>query len=429
MFSLLLAIIYIAFVSLGLPDAVLGSAWPIMRLQFAVSVDYAGYIQMIIAFGTILSSFASAKITQAIGSGKLTSISVFFTAVSIFGFSISGEYWQILIWAIPYGLGAGGVDAALNNYVAIHYSSSHMSWLHAMWGIGASLGPIIMSFALARDFGWQGGYRIIAICQMILTAILFFTLPLWKEGKSGLKAKELKKEDIVADDNKSLNNEDDNQTLQKMQESKANKSIDNSKEAKYTTLDILKTPGVIPLVISFFAYCALEVTTGLWMSSYLVLGKGMPEPEAAGWASLFYIGITVGRIISGFVAYKLNDTQSITWGASILALGIVFILLSTAVEFSLLGFILIGLGCAPIYPSIIHSTPTYFGAEKSKFIVGFEMAFAYMGNLLLPTAFGQIADYLGIYLLPWFLIALFLLFAFSYVRLLAIDKVNRKLEI
>lgn len=379
MFHLLLAIIYLAFISLGLPDSLLGSAWPAMYGEFGVPVSYAGAISMIIAVGTIISSLQSDRLTRKLGTGKVTAISVALTAISLFGFSISSSFWMLCLWAIPYGLGAGSVDASLNNYVALHYASRHMSWLHCMWGVGASIGPYVMGYALTGGQGWNMGYRYIALLQVVLSVIIFISLPLWKKRSSDSAGT-----GELQDDTGSLG-------------------------AALSLRQILSITGAKEVMIMFFCYCAIEQTAGLWASSYLVLKGGISAETAAGYASLFYIGITVGRAISGFVTMKLNDTKMIRLGAGIIAVGILVMFLPFGEQVDLAGLILIGLGCAPVYPCIIHSTPEHFGADKSQAIIGVQMASAYVGTCVMPPLFGLIANYISVSLFPFYLLAILIL--------------------
>ena len=381
MVHLLLAFIYMAFISLGLPDALLGSAWPIMHLEFNVPVSFAGIIFGIISAGTIVSSLCSDYLTRKYGAGKVTAVSVGMTAVALLGFSFSDAYWQLLLWAIPYGLGAGSVDACLNNYVAIHYESLHMSWLHCMWGLGASAGPYIMSYVLTNGQIWNMGYRYVGILQVVLSALLFLSLPLWKKT-SGV-------------------------TSSTMQEEPESLSLP----------EILKIPGAKEVLVMFFCYCALEQTAGLWASSYLVMHKGILEEIAAQFGSLFYIGITVGRFISGFITFKLNDDQMIRLGQGIIGIGILTMFLPLGDMAALAGLVIIGLGCAPIYPCVIHSTPDHFGADKSQSIVGMQMASAYVGTLCMPPLFGLIANHINVALLPVYLLAILVLMFVMHERL------------
>lgn len=386
MTQLLLAIIYLAFISLGLPDSLLGSAWPTMYIQFDVPISYAGIISMIIAGGTIVSSLQSDRLTKKLGTGKVTAISVAATAVALFGFSFSHSFWALCLWAIPYGLGAGSVDASLNNYVALHYESRHMSWLHCMWGVGATAGPYIMGIALSMGQGWNMGYRYIGIIQVVLTAVLVFSLPLWKGRKSTTE---------------NLQNAEMEQLLENVSE-----KADTTAEKALSLREILKIAGAKEVMLCFFCYCALEQTAGLWASSYLTLHKGVSSETAAIFASLFYIGITVGRAISGFITMKLNDTQMVRLGQSIIVLGIMAMVLPGSNVLALAGLILIGLGCAPIYPCVIHSTPAHFGADKSQAIIGVQMAFAYIGILAMPPLFGVLASRISVALLPCYLFAI-----------------------
>lgn len=386
MTQLLLAIIYLAFISLGLPDSLLGSAWPTMYIQFDVPISYAGIISMIISAGTIISSLQSDRLTKKLGTGKVTAISVAATAVALFGFSFSHSFWALCLWAIPYGLGAGSVDASLNNYVALHYESRHMSWLHCMWGVGATAGPYIMGIALSMGQGWNMGYRYIGIIQVVLTAVLVFSLPLWKGRKSTTE---------------NLQNAEMEQLLENVSE-----KADTTAEKALSLREILKIAGAKEVMLCFFCYCALEQTAGLWASSYLTLHKGVSSETAAIFASLFYIGITVGRAISGFITMKLNDTQMVRLGQSIIVLGIMAMVLPGSNVLALAGLILIGLGCAPIYPCVIHSTPAHFGADKSQAIIGVQMAFAYIGILAMPPLFGVLASRISVALLPCYLFAI-----------------------
>lgn len=390
MFHLLLAIIYLAFISLGLPDSLLGSAWPSMYTEFGVPVSYAGMISMIIAAGTIVSSLQSDRLTKALGTGKVTAISVALTAAALFGFSVSHSYWMLCLWAIPYGLGAGSVDASLNNYVALHYESHHMSWLHCMWGIGASLGPYVMGYAMTGGQGWDAGYRYIAIIQVVLTVFLLLSLPLWKSRNQGRNKKDMDGQEHITD----------------------------NQEKTLTLPEIIGIPGAKEVMITFFCYCALESTAGLWASSYLTLHDGLPVEKAASFAALFYMGITVGRAISGFITMKLKDAQMIRLGQGIVLIGVLAVLLPMGKTLSLAGLILIGLGCAPIYPCIIHSTPGHFGADKSQAVIGVQMASAYMGTCVMPPIFGLMAAHITVALYPVFLLVILVLMFFMHEALL-----------
>ena len=380
MIQLLLPIIYVAFISLGLPDSLLGSAWPSMYPLLGVPVSYAGLLSMIISFGTIVSSLNSDRLTRALGAGKVTAISVGMTAAALFGFSVSGRFWMLCLWAIPYGLGAGSVDAALNNYVALHYKSCHMSWLHCMWGIGTMISPMVMGRVLAGGGAWTAGYRYIALFQIVLTVVLFFSLPLWQKRTAETPG-------------------------------------DGSSPQALSLEQVFCLPGAKEVMLCFFCYCALETTAGLWASSYLTLTKGVAAETAASFASLFYIGITAGRAACGFLTLKFNDTQMIRMGQCILAVGVAALLVPGVQVLSLAGLVLAGLGCAPIYPSIIHSTPDHFGADKAQAVIGIQMASAYVGNLVMPPLFGLIANSITPALFPFYLLILLALMVFMHEQL------------
>ena len=378
MFYLLLTVIYLSFIGLGLPDALLGAAWPTMYPQFEIPVSYMGLVSTTISIMTVISSLQCDRLIRKFGAGKLTAFSTAITAVAMIGFSMSTEYWMLFIWAVPFGLGAGSVDSALNNYVAIHYKSWHMSWLHCMWGVGAAIGPYLMGIALTGGHGWNRGYFYVFIIQATLALLIFISLPIWKQS--------------------------DREEVEK-------------KMKALSLKEILKIPGTKSVMILFFCYCAIEQTAGLWASSYLVLSKGVTEEVAARFASLFFIGITVGRALSGFVSMKLNDRNMIRLGSSIIIVGIAIMLLPLGKTAALTGLVIIGLGCAPIFPCVIHSTPIYFGTERSQSVIGVQMASAYAGNCVMPPLFGLIANHISISLLPIYLIILILGLIFMHENL------------
>ena len=381
MVHLLLAVIYLSFISLGLPDALLGSAWPSMYVRLGVPVSFAGIISMTIALGTVVSSLQSGRLTRRFGAGRVTAFSVGLTALALAGFSLSGSFWQLCLWAVPYGLGAGAVDAALNNYVALHFASRHMSWLHCMWGVGASLGPSLMSHALTSGRGWPMGYRWIAFLQAGLTALLVLSLPLWRTG--------------------------------------AGRDGEEAPSRALTLGQVLRIPGVRSMMAAFFCYCALEQTAGLWASSYLTLEKGVSPERAAGYASLFFLGVTGGRALSGFLTLALNDRQMVRLGQAAAALGILALLLPAGGEAAALaGLVLVGLGCAPIYPCFIHATPDHFGAENSQAVIGVQMASAYVGTCLMPPLFGLIASHVTPALFPAYLLAVLAVMTLAHEGLL-----------
>ena len=386
MTHLLLAIIYLSFISLGLPDSLLGAAWPSMYPQFQVPVSYAGIISMIICLGTIFSSLQSDRLTRRFGTGRVTAVSVAMTALALLGFSLSGSFWMLCLLAIPYGLGAGGVDASLNNYVALHYASRHMSWLHCMWGVGTSIGPYFMALALTGGQGWNGGYRYIALIQIGLSLILFLSLPLWK-GRTADMAEGGRQD-----------------------------------TGPLPLREVLRIPGAKEVMLAFFCYCALESTAMLWGSSYLVLHDGLTVERAASFASLFCIGITLGRGISGFLTFRLSDTAMIRLGQGIILAGAAALLLPFGESSAVVGLVLLGLGCAPVYPCIIHSNPAHFGAERSQAVIGVQMASAYVGSCLMPPLFGLLANHISANLFPFYLLALLVLMVFMHERLVRVGK-------
>ena len=407
MFSILLLMIYLAFVSLGLPDALLGSAWPIMYQEFAVPVSYSGTVFMIICGGTILSSLNSEKLNRRFGTGKITAISVLLTAIALFGFSISHSFLMLCLFAIPYGLGAGSVDAALNHYVALHYSSRHMSWLHCMWGLGASVGPYIMGFVLQRGEPWSRGYLIVSLIQFALAIALFCSLSLWKK-----KPEELKENSSNAPG---------------ALEGKANSDgAEAPKQRALSLKEVFAIPGAKECMASFYSYCALEQTVGLWAGSFMVLALGMEENLAASFVALYYFGITFGRFLSGFFTMKWKDEQLVLGGSAIVFFGIFLLFTPWSKAMVLPALILIGLGCAPVYPSVIHSTPYNFGVEHSSALIGAQMASAYVGTLIMPPLFGVLGRSFSMKLFPYYSMFLLLFMVFTYRRMLQVTKKARR---
>ena len=369
MYSFLLALIYLAFISLGLPDSLLGAGWPVMHTELGVSVSFMGIISMVISGGTIVSSLLSDKLTHKFGTRTVTVTSVLLTVAALFGFSFSGSFSMLIIFAVPYGLGAGAIDAALNNYVALHYKAKHMSWLHCFWGMGAIISPFIMSFAL-KNLNWNGGYRIVGFIQLAIALLLLVTLPVWKINKT--------------------------------------ESTADTKRVGLTAA--LKIKGVPFLLIGFFAYCAAEATAMYWASTYFTEVKGISGDRAASFAALFYIGITLGRFASGFITERLGDRRMILLGTGILACGIMILLIPVrSYMTAFAAFLVIGFGCAPIYPCIIHSTPANFGAENSGAIIGIQMASAYVGSTFIPPLFGLFGNAVGFSVMPVYLLAFFAL--------------------
>ncbi|WP_438462920.1 MFS transporter [Marinomonas sp. PE14-40] len=374
---LLLVIIYLAFISLGLPDAILGSAWPIMSKNLNASLEFAGAVSLVISLGTVISSLMTAKLINQFGIGKVVAFSVLLTASALLGFSMANFALALMLLAIPLGIGAGAVDAALNNYVAQNYESKHMNYLHSFWGVGATAGPLIMANYLMLNEGWRQGYMAITLIQFALVIILFASLPLWKKALSA-----------------------------KQEEAGSTPFISNRK-----ALGIF---GVKIQLVMFFCYCALEAGTGLWTASYLSIEKGLSPKDAAFWTAMFYLGITAGRFLCGFVsgkvsgrfADKLNEESLIRLGVITIILGVIVLISPLPILLSPIGLMLIGLGCAPIYPNTIHLTPKRFGASASQAVIGLSMACAYIGTTLVPPIIGALVSYFSFALYPALLLLL-----------------------
>lgn len=363
MYLLLLAVIYLAFISLGLPDSLLGAAWPTLHAILDIPISYMGFISMIISGGTIISSLFTARLTNKFGTRIITAASILLTALALFGFSISKEFYLLCLFAIPYGFGAGAIDASLNNYVAKHYNSRHMSWLHCFWGVGAIISPYIMSFALTHST-WNQGYRAVSFIQIAIFIVVLLSFPLWKKKSKG--------------------------------------GQDEKSEKALRLGDAIRIPSVLSLLIGFLAYCAAEATAMLWASSYFEAIFSSSKEEAAAFGSLFFIGITCGRFASGFIAERLGDGRMIRLGTLIAFVGIALICVPLK-PVAVSGFVLLGLGCAPIYPSIIHSTPTSFGEENSGSIIGIQMASAYVGSTFMPPLFGVLSSVSSLRIMPIYL--------------------------
>lgn len=386
-YSLLLAIIYIAFVSLGLPDSLVGAGWPAMHGDLGAPVAFAGIITMIIAGGTILSSLASERLTRRFGTGVVTAVSVGMTAAALVGFSSSDAFWMLCLWAVPYGLGAGAVDAALNNYVALHYAARHMNWLHSFWGVGASISPFIMGYAISSGQGWSSAYLVIGLVQVVLTLVLLGSIPLW--GR--------------ADRARSQQSEAEQPATHDPLE--ADPTAKGTSHVPLATA--LRIPGVMLILITFFAYCALESTSILWASTYLVAVRDALPATAAVFGALFLLGITGGRFLAGFFADRIGDRQLIRGGFVLVGIGALMLALPLQTDvIALAGLVIAGLGSAPIYPAIIHSTPVNFGRRNSQAIIGIQMAAAYVGSTLAPPAFGALAAVTGMWILPLYLLVL-----------------------
>ena len=364
----LLVLIYIAFISLGLPDSVLGSAWPVMQAELGAPLSLAGYISMVVSAGTVVSSLASNRLITRFGVGRVTAVSVLMTAAGLLGISLVPGAWMLFLCAIPLGLGAGSVDAALNNFVALHYAARHMSWLHCFWGVGATAGPMILSLQLSHGASWRSAYGLISGIQFALALALFLTLSVWRHAKAP--------------------------------------AAESGEEQRYlTNREALRLPLVKTALVGFVFFCAVETTSGLWASTYLHQARGLSASEAAMGASMFYGAITLGRLITGFAASHISPARLIRIGQCVCLAGAAMVALPAPSAVGMLGIAVIGLGTSPIYPNMLHETPRRFGARNSQAIVGLEMAFAYIGSTLIPPLFGSLASATTLHLYPWFLAA------------------------
>lgn len=383
----LLSIIYISFISLGLPDSLLGSAWPAMSTALFAPLWGAGLVQMLISFCTIVSSLNSARLIRRFGTGRLTAASVTMTALALLGFSLARHYAWLLIMAIPLGLGAGAVDAALNNYVALHCQARHMSWLHCFWGVGTIVGPMVLSACLSMGWGWPAGYRTIGLMQCAVCALLFATLSLWKQEQ-------------MHDEEQGAN--------------------------VLSVSQVLALPGAKQGMGTFLCYCAVESTLGLWGATYMSVVRGVSEAAAASCGALFYLGITIGRAISGFMAMRLLPRQMVRIGQGLLIAGCVLMMIPAGSALSIAGLLLCGLGCAPIYPNILQDTPVNYGAANSQAAIGVQMAFAYVGSTFTPSVFGALAGIGGYTWMPFFALILAVLMIALFTAQKRIVQAHRK---
>lgn len=382
MATLLLVLIYVSFISLGLPDALLGAAWPVMQPEFGVPYGLAGLAQIIISGGTIVSSMVSGAVLKRFGIGKVTAVSVGMTALALLGFSIAPSFWWLLAAAVPLGLGAGSVDAGLNSFVASHYESRHMSWLHSFWGVGALGGPLVLSALLYQGFPWRTGYASVGVFQVVLVVVLIAAIPLWSRVRV-----------------------------------RAGAEGGGHDHEHIPLFAALKIRGVGFAMLTFLVYCGIEASMGLWGGSYLFKSRGLDPAQAATWVSLFYASITAGRFLTGFLTYRLSNRAMIRGGAVLVLFGVILMLLPLSLPGALTGFLLIGLGCAPIFPCMLHETPVRFGAKHSQAIMGFQMALAYVGSTVLPPLFGLAAGESRFWLLPVFALGYILVLLASTVVL------------
>lgn len=379
MATFFLLIIYLAFISLGLPDSLLGASWPVMHADLNAPLGTAGVLYMIVAAGTIVSSLASGAVLRRFGTGKVAAISCVMTAGALLGFSQSPSLVWLVLFAIPLGLGGGSVDAGLNNYVAEHYEARHMSWLHCFWGVGATLGPMIMASYIggAGSGSWRDGYLAVAGIQFVLVVILFATLPLWARVARSRRSTSAHQE--------------------------AEEAVLSESDADTRPIKPLQVKGVKLALVSFLFYCGVESTAGLWGSSYLVGVKGLSAATAAQWVSMYYLGITVGRLITGFITFKVGNRALIRCGQSTALAGAALLVLPLPAGFSFAGLMIVGLGLAPIYPCMLHETPVRFGKRHAPSIMGYQMAVAYTGSTLMPPLLGFLASHSTIGIFPSYL--------------------------
>lgn len=368
MATALLIIIYIAFIGLGIPDSLFGTAWPAIYSEFELPISFGSFVTIIISCGTVLSSVISSKIISRLGTNKVSAYSTLLTALALLGFSFAPNLWVMCFWAIILGVGAGAIDVALNNYVAIHYSATHMSFLHCFYGVGVSVSPYILSLVIAGNFGWRGGYRIAFAIQLIITLLLFLALPLWRKAHGG-----------------------------------ENESEENThKDLSFGS--VLKIPGVKMMCSLFIASCAIECTCGGWGSTFLVEYKHLPAEKAAQIIMIYYIGMTLGRFLSGVLAAKLHSWKIIKLGQIVLGLALLLLILPGGVYLCALGMFLIGLGNGPLFPNFNYLTPENFGSDVSQSVIGIQMASAYIGIMLAPTLCGLLGQVFGMVIFPYYLI-------------------------
>lgn len=370
-------IIYLTYISLGLPDSLLGVTWPEMINDFPVEQSAAGLISMAVAVCTVISSLQTPRLLKKIGTGNLIFTSVLLTSVGLTGFSLSQHFYFLLIAAIPLGFGAGAIDTSLNDYVSVNLEAYHMNWLHAFWGIGATMGPLIMGFTLRSQFSWRMGYVIIAVIQVLIALVLFLSLPSWKKDKEV-------------------------QT--------------GTHKESFSIPALIKDRGILYSFLAFLVYVSLEGTVFLWGSTYLITSKDLTPSTASFILSIFFTSLTLGRILSGFVTFWLSNQKMLYVSFGILLLGIIAMMFgSTALLY--LGLGLIGLGCAAIFPTMMHETPRRFGEAKSSSVIGVQIASGSIGITTLPPLFGVLFQNISMELFPVFLILLTLMLSVLTVRI------------
>lgn len=384
MITVLLIIIYVVFIGLGLPDSVLGTAWPAMYPDLNLPVGNASILTIIMSVCTALASYFSARLINKFGTGLVTAVSTLLTALSLLGFSLANSMLFLCLVGIPLGLGAGAIDSALNNYVATRYKSTHMNFLHAFYGVGVMISPLILSITLHGNGGWRDGYLFVFAIQAVIFIASIIALPLWKKVKEQTPAHE------------------------------------NYTPITLTLKQMVKMPAVKMAWIVFFSTCALEFTCGTWGATYLVNSVGITESTAAIYLMLYYAGITSSRFISGLISTKVSAKNIVFTGSAIIAVGILVLIFPLPTTIKGLGLLLIGLGNGPTFPNLTYLTPSFFGKDISQSIVGTIMVACNLGICLMPPVFGLLAQYVNIGLLPYFLAVLFiimLVFEITYIKM------------
>ena len=370
---ILLLVIYASFISLGLPDSMLGTAWPLMHLDINASVNTAGIVSTLVSIGTVISSILYSKYLSRARTEVITLFSIVATALALLFFSFSGSLLGLLPVAIVLGIGAGAVDASLNNYVAIHYKSNVMGFLHAFWGIGTLISPFLFGYLFSIGISWREGYFSLSFVQLSIALIVLSSFPLWKKEEKRFK---LEHREIETDD----------------------------LGMKYTITELFKTKGVIPAVLSSFTYSAVEQTAMLWAPTFLVWANGMNESDAATAGGMIFLGITVGRILTGLLSEKAGSSRLISIGHVLILFGILSLIILPK-EYIPIYFIVFGIGLGPIYPMMVHQTPEIFGLSRSSQVLGLEMALSYISVATMPNLFGYLARLTSFSTLPFFLIA------------------------
>ncbi len=377
MATLLIIIIYITFIGIGIPDSLFGAAWPAIYPDFQVPLSNANFVTLIVACGTVISSMFSAIIINKLGTAKVTAFSTLMTAFALFGYSLSGHVWMLCIFAIPLGLGAGAIDTALNNYVALHYKASHMSFLHCFGNIGTCISPYFMSLALSGTAGWRGGYRIMFFFQFVIGMLSLITMPLW------------------------------NKVAQKSENTDVSHSAES--EARTLTLkELFHLPSLKIMWCIFFTSCAIEYTCGIWGSTFLVESKFLAVETAAQVTALYFFGMTLGRFLSGVISIKWSSWRIIRVSQGILAVAILLLLLPFSTQVSAIALFLVGLGNGPIFPNLAHLTPQIYGKDISQSVIGTQMTFSYLGIMLAPALFGLLAQFFSTGLFPYYNFVLFI---------------------